>query len=668
MKKIYLLLICLGVFTSSLLQAQIHNNSEIPTSINDSGVAPEASAILDINAANKGILIPRMTMAARNAIANPATSLMIYQMDNTPGFYYYDGTAWTPVNSGVDTQLSEAEVDAFVANNGYVTTSDDADNDPTNELQDISGIAVNASDIATNTAAIAAIDVPTDNAQLANGAGYVTTSEDADNDPTNEIEIPTGGTLGQVLATDGSGNYSWTDKTVDTDTQLDETAVDAFVANNGYVTSADDADADPTNEVITGATLSGTDLEITDAGGTTSVDLSSLQDGIDDADADPTNEIEIPVGGILSTCNRDDALYTANGFSYIGKTALDVGTEVTNTEAWTAISTTNAPSGSFWHASVWTGTDMIVWGGTGAVAGKYNLATDTWTAISTTNMPANRNKPTAVWTGTEMIVWGGSGQGTGGRYNPTTDTWTATSMTNAPSGRDNHTAIWTGTEMIIWGGSNQDTGGRYDPATDTWTATSTTNAPTGRQSHAAVWTGTEMVIFGSSNPATGGRYNPATDTWTATSTTNAPTGSGTGVWTGDKVLFYGSFNTGSSWGVIYDPAVDTWTAMAPAANPVATGGHVAHWSGTEMLVYGGSSGNTTFNGVIKYNPTTDTWSSYFTGAPGSRSLLTAVWTGTEFITWGGHVAFFAQNNGGRYNPGGISEVTTTADYYMYKKD
>src|SRR6516165_291305 len=48
---------------------------------------------------------------------------------------------------------------------------------------------------------------------------------------------------------------------------------------------------------------------------------------------------------------------------------------------------------------------------------------DTWTATSTTNAPSARTLHTAVWTGSEMIVWGGTdGQGnflnTGGRYDP----------------------------------------------------------------------------------------------------------------------------------------------------------------------------------------------------------------------------------------------------------
>jgi hypothetical protein len=80
-----------------------------------------------------------------------------------------------------------------------------------------------------------------------------------------------------------------------------------------------------------------------------------------------------------------------------------------------------------------------------------------WTATSTTGAPDHRYFHTAVWTGSEMIIWGGNGISddflrTGGRYNPATDTWTATTTANAPDGRYNHTAVWTGSEMIVWGG------------------------------------------------------------------------------------------------------------------------------------------------------------------------------------------------------------------------
>jgi len=146
---------------------------------------------------------------------------------------------------------------------------------------------------------------------------------------------------------------------------------------------------------------------------------------------------------------------------------------------------------------------------------------DTWTATRTVQAPDSRRYHTAVWTGSEMIVWGGSQYymypNTGGRYNPVTNSWTPTSVTNAPAGRENHTAVWTGSKMIIWGGDYfynsayhfLNTGSKYNPVTNSWAATSTTNAPAGRDSHTAVWTGSQMIVWGGESRVvlnTGGRY------------------------------------------------------------------------------------------------------------------------------------------------------------------
>src|SRR5215831_2745665 len=68
---------------------------------------PDASSLLEIKSTQKGVLIPRMTLVQRNAIAAPATGLLIYQTNSTPGFYYYSGTAWTAVSpKGVNKTLN----------------------------------------------------------------------------------------------------------------------------------------------------------------------------------------------------------------------------------------------------------------------------------------------------------------------------------------------------------------------------------------------------------------------------------------------------------------------------------------------------------------------------------------------------------------------------------
>ena len=94
---------------------------------------------------------------------------------------------------------------------------------------------------------------------------------------------------------------------------------------------------------------------------------------------------------------------------------------------------------------------MIIWGGVGAsgvvnTGARYNPQTDTWITISTTAAPSARYGHSAVWTGSEMVVWGGedgAGQplNTGGRYNPLTDTWTPLSAACAPAARYAHVAV-----------------------------------------------------------------------------------------------------------------------------------------------------------------------------------------------------------------------------------
>lgn len=56
--------------------------------------SPNTSAILDLTSTTKGALLPRMTKTQRNAITSPATGLMVYQTDNTPGLRVYNGTNW----------------------------------------------------------------------------------------------------------------------------------------------------------------------------------------------------------------------------------------------------------------------------------------------------------------------------------------------------------------------------------------------------------------------------------------------------------------------------------------------------------------------------------------------------------------------------------------------
>jgi N-acetylneuraminic acid mutarotase len=334
-------------------------------------------------------------------------------------------------------------------------------------------------------------------------------------------------------------------------------------------------------------------------------------------------------------------------------------------DTWTPTSVINVPSARVHHTAVWTGSEMIVWGGADGnndlnTGGRYTPSTDSWTAASITNAPAARVEHTAVWTGSEMIVWGGFDPiivlRTGGRYNPSTDSWTATA--SGPDPRWLHTAVWTGSEMIIWGGNSFGgvlfDGGRYNPSSNSWTATSNTNTPTRRYSHTAVWTGSEMIVWGGGFN-TGGRYTPSTDSWTATSMTNAPAAlfQNTAVWTGSEMIVWGGIDNGTvtNTGGRYDPSTDSWTATSTTNAATARWFHTAVRTDSEMIVWGGCLGNPCSNFVdtgARYDPGTNSWTATSTtNAPSARAYHTAVWSGSEMIVWGGQ-----DNSGNNLNTGG----------------
>lgn len=65
--------------------------------INSDNSLPNGSAMLDVKSTVSGFLPPRMTIAQRNAINNPAAGLLIWQTDSIQGLYYYSGTNWVSV-------------------------------------------------------------------------------------------------------------------------------------------------------------------------------------------------------------------------------------------------------------------------------------------------------------------------------------------------------------------------------------------------------------------------------------------------------------------------------------------------------------------------------------------------------------------------------------------
>ena len=67
--------------------------------VNNNGAIAATSAILDVSSTSQGMMLPSMTASQRSAIGSPATGLLVYQSDGSPGYYYYNGSAWIALNT-----------------------------------------------------------------------------------------------------------------------------------------------------------------------------------------------------------------------------------------------------------------------------------------------------------------------------------------------------------------------------------------------------------------------------------------------------------------------------------------------------------------------------------------------------------------------------------------
>ena len=80
--------------------------------------SPSSSAILELSSTSTGFLPPRMSESEKNAISSPVAGLMIYQVNNSPGLYYYTGSAWTG-------PLTVSDLTGYLKADGTVTATGD---------------------------------------------------------------------------------------------------------------------------------------------------------------------------------------------------------------------------------------------------------------------------------------------------------------------------------------------------------------------------------------------------------------------------------------------------------------------------------------------------------------------------------------------------------------
>jgi N-acetylneuraminic acid mutarotase len=188
---------------------------------------------------------------------------------------------------------------------------------------------------------------------------------------------------------------------------------------------------------------------------------------------------------------------------------------------------------------------MVVWSGVDPEAGvefrdgaAYDPAADRWRPIAASPI-AGRDDAAAVWSGRELLVWGGTTLtgpffADGAAYNPANDRWRT--LPRAPlTPRGSVGAVWSGRELLIWGGiglpgadaspldrvierrtilAPEDDGAAYDPATDRWRQLEPVPL-LGRGNPVTVWDGEGMLMWGGlvvvstgASSSEGVRYTP----------------------------------------------------------------------------------------------------------------------------------------------------------------
>ena len=143
MKKQLLLFAAALIAGATMVKAQT-NTYPLTGSAGLGTTTPTASALLDMTSTSQGLLAPRMTKAQRDAIASPATGLLIFQTNSTPGFYYYTGTSWNAISTkGANTSLSNLAAGGTAINVGLTPA--------TNNTIDLGSVTNNWNEVYVNS-------------------------------------------------------------------------------------------------------------------------------------------------------------------------------------------------------------------------------------------------------------------------------------------------------------------------------------------------------------------------------------------------------------------------------------------------------------------------------------------------------------------------------------
>jgi N-acetylneuraminic acid mutarotase len=379
----------------------------------------------------------------------------------------------------------------------------------------------------------------------------------------------------------------------------------------------------------------------------------------------------VPTGSIIISDQFPDATLSNAGFTIFRVIFLDSAAQYGPYGNWNNMDTTNCQYFNL-NASqppMTAGGGHIYTYGTNnnspfeSIIARYDPLTNAWQKLN--NLPAGlltaKDRPTFLWTGTELLVWGGNGANDGYRFNPTTNSWTTMSTTNAPVPRNFYLSCLTGTELVIWGGSDAgtgtplSTGARYNLASNTWSAMTNTNAPAFLNGANAIIDGTAMYVYGGANGFTYSnkmnKYDLVANTWTQNTPggTSVPVRTGAGMMSSNGYIYvYGGTYTPQFSitqflfdGYVYNTTTNSWSANVGSGVPnylsstnIQRGNKVYSFGGTI-----GSGNNYTYSNDLGVKDITSGNPAYVKlgNAPVAARFSSFVDTlpGNRLIFWGG---------------------------------
>ena len=305
-------------------------------------------------------------------------------------------------------------------------------------------------------------------------------------------------------------------------------------------------------------------------------------------------------------------------------------------DSWTYLSKdAGAPTARIMATALWTGSVVIVFGGTDATGNTvyrdgsiYDPVANSWSALPASGAISRRSAPFAFWDGTRALFWGGLGATGFGvpnadRFDLTS--WSTSTNSGDPGALSFPAVAFDGSVVYLMGGqlngNRQDKVFAYSTSTDSWTNL-TKSLLTARSSAFGAWDGSHFVVWGGRDDANGlrndGKYLSGT-TWTSLNTAV-----GSGVPSPRLLAFRRS----------------GWSFQTSPGAFAVMGGQVSVTAAATLSTNGGS-----------YNVALQQWSSIPDWPSADvHEYGMGVWTGEEFVVWGGRDATGVTSTGDRWAP------------------